>query len=170
MSITSLVNEEMARQRRTGVEIQEGVDGVPPVKPKTSAAFEALARYIPTEVVTLYIAAASAMAAIKTTFPTVNETNTYWFFVFLTPVVFLIVFAGQRKANNQSAIPWPHKWPWWKLFAATTAFAVWALAVPTNPYLSGPEGGAIAAFFATFISIVLSLLAPIFESNTPSPA
>lgn len=162
MSITSLVEEEMIRQGHIQVTFTTAASQV---KSKPSAAFEALARYIPTEVVTLYIAAASAMEAIKKTFIHVNELNTYWFFVVLTPIVFLIVYAGQRKANNQTPIPWPSKWPWWKLTAATIAFAVWALAVPTTPYLSSPEGGAIAAFFATFVSVALSLLAPIFESR-----
>ena len=65
-------------------------------EPKSSAAFEALARYIPTEIVTLYIAAASAMAALKEVIPAINVTNTYWFFVFITPLVFLVVLGGKR--------------------------------------------------------------------------
>ena len=134
-------------------------------EPKSSAAFEALARYIPTEIVTLYIAAASAMAALKEVIPAINVTNTYWFFVFITPFVFLVVLGGKRVANNET--PWPGfgNLPLWKLFAATIAFAVWALAVPTNPYLTGAAGGAIAAFFATFVSVLLSMFAPIFEKK-----
>jgi len=160
MSISSLVDEELVR--RGTVTVTFGT-GQRQTEPKTSAAFEALARYIPTEVVTLYIAAASAMGALKQALPGVNETNTYWFFVVVTPLAFLVVYAGKRLANNETALPGLAQWPWWKLVAATAAFAVWALAVPTTPYLTGVAGGAVAAFFATFVSVLLSLLAPLFE-------
>lgn len=160
MSISSLVDEELVRRGTVTVTFGTGQQKS---EPKTSAAFEALARYIPTEVVTLYIAAASAMAALKEALPGVNENNTYWFFVIVTPVVFLVVYVGKRLANQQPALPPLGQWPWWKLVAATVAFAVWALAVPTTPYLTGAAGGAVAAFFATFVSVLLSLLAPIFE-------
>jgi hypothetical protein len=53
--------------------------------------------------------------------------------------------------------------PWWKLLASTIAFLVWALAVPTSPYLSGQAGGAVAALAALFISTFLSLFEPIFD-------
>jgi len=160
MSITSLVDEELVRKGTMTVTFATGEQKK---EPKTSAAFEALARYIPTEVVTLYIAAASAMQALKQAMPVINETNTYWFFVIITPVVFFVVYAGKRLANNQPAWPGLRSLPWWKLIASTVAFAVWALAVPTTPYLTGVAGGAVAAFFATFVSVLLSLLAPIFE-------
>ena len=160
MSISSLVDEELVRK---GTVTMTFGTGDQKTEPKTSAAFEALARYIPTEVVTLYIAAASAMGALKKALPAINEVNTYWFFVVITPLVFLIVFAGKRLANGETALPGISDWPWWKLFAATFAFSIWALAVPTAPYLTGVEGGAVAAFFATFVSVLLSMLAPIFE-------
>ena len=160
MSITSLAEEELIRQGTMQITFGSGQRKT---EPKSSAAFEALARYVPTEIVTLYIAAASAMEALKQALPAVNETNTYWFFVMITPIVFLIVFAGKRVANDQSAWPGIRGVPYWKLFAATIAFAVWALAVPTTPYFQGVAGGAIAAFFATFVSVLLSLLTPLFE-------
>ena len=160
MSITSLAEEEMIRQGTMQITFGPGQKKT---EPKSSAAFEALARYIPTEIVTLYIAAASAMEALKQALPSVNETNTYWFFVAITPLVFLIVLAGKRVANDLSAWPGFGGIPYWKLCAATVAFAVWALAVPTTPYFQGAAGGAIAAFFATFVSVFLSLLSPVFE-------
>ena len=162
MSITSLVEEELIRKGTMQVTY---ASGQPKIEPKSSAAFEALARYIPTEIVTLYIAAASAMAALKQAIPAINETNTYWFFVFITPLVFLVVLGGKRVANDEPAWPGFGKLPLWKLFAATTAFAVWALAVPTTPFFDGVAGGAIAAFFATLVSVLLSMFAPIFEKK-----
>ncbi len=165
MGILQLVNEEVNRAVPAEINESAVAESAKPEKSKSAAAIEALTRYIPTEIITLYIAAASAMAALKTTFPSVTEANTYWFFVFATPVVFLIVFAGERRSQKLSALPMPHKWPWWKLVSSTIAFAVWALAVPTTPYLTGVEGGAIAGFLATFVSVGLSLLSPVFEST-----
>jgi hypothetical protein len=133
---------------------------------KASNAFDALTRYIPTEAVTLYVATASAMAALKQTFPLVTEAGVYWFFVILSPILFLIIFAGKRREAGLELFPPIKKWPWWKLIASTVAFAVWALAIPTTPYLHGVGGGAVAAFGALLVSTFLTVLQPIFEGKT----
>ena len=135
-----------------------------PVEPgKASNAFDSLSKYIPTEAVTLYVAAASAMSAFKETFPSVKEAGVYWSFVIFTPILFLIIFAGKRREANLKMFPPIVKWPWWKIISSTVAFAVWALAIPTTPYLQGPAGGAVAAFGAVLVSTFLTLLQPIFE-------
>jgi hypothetical protein len=131
-----------------------------------SNAFDSLANYIPTEAVTLYVAATSAMLALTETFAWITEAGVYWSFVCLTPILFLIIFCGKRREANLSLFPQIAKWPWWKLIASTVAFAVWALAIPTTPYLQGAAGGAVAAFGAVFVSTVLTLLQPIFERKT----
>lgn len=135
-----------------------------PIQPKkASNAFDSLANYIPTEAVTLYVAASSAMLALKDTFAWVTEGGVYWSFVCLTPILFLIIFCGKRREANLSLLPSISQWPWWKLAASTLAFAVWALAIPTTPYLQGAGGGAVAAFGAVLVSTFLTLLQPIFE-------
>ncbi len=172
MSILQLINDETNRPDSVGTVVPAGTvvsataRSTQSGKSKSAAAIEALIRYIPTEIITLYIAASSAMAALKKTFPIVTEANTYWFFVVATPLVFMIIYAGERRSKGLSVVPMPHKWPWWKLVASTIAFAAWALAVPTTPYLTGVEGGAIAGFLATFVSVGLSLLAPLFEKSS----
>lgn len=137
-----------------------------PIKPgQASNVFDALARYIPTEAVTLYVAAASAMGALKETFPHLTEAGVYWFFVIFTPILFFIIFLGKRSEAKLKLFPPIKQWPWWKLIASTVAFAVWALAIPTTPYFKGIAGGAVAAFGAVLISTFLTLLQPIFEGK-----
>ena len=127
-------------------------------------AFNALVKYIPTETITLYVAVMSAMAALKDVCSWISPSGVYWLFVFLTPAILFLIIIGKRRARNlQPLLPALKSWPWWNMAAATVAFAVWALAVPTNPYLTGLSGGAVAGFLAILVSTLLSLLQPIFE-------
>ena len=136
---------------------------------KGSNALDALARYIPTEAITLYVAACSALAALAGKVPPEAPYWTYWIFVGLTPVLFLLIFAGQRRAKDLSPFPKFAQWPWWKLIASTIAFGVWSLAVPGTPYLKGEVGGIVAAFLAILVSTFLTLLEPIFQSRQTGP-
>lgn len=135
-----------------------------PVEPTNgSKALDSLARYIPTEAITLYVAACSVLTALKGKVPPTSAVCVYWSFVILTPLLFLIIFVGKRRTAGLPALPVVPKWPWWKLIASTVAFGVWALAVPGSPYLQGEVGGVLAGFFALFVSTFLTLLEPIFE-------
>jgi hypothetical protein len=138
-----------------------------PIEPtKGSNTLDSLARYIPTEAITLYVAACSAMAALQGKLPPGASYWVYWGFVIVTPLLFLIIFIGKRRSIQLPPLPSFKQWPWWKLIASTTAFGVWALAVPGTPYLTGEVGGVLAAFLALFISTFLTLLEPIFEPKT----
>lgn len=180
MSLNSLADEEVARAKlldqgptdytatvtaplatgniRVGELSQGGRRG-------STNALGALARYIPAEIVTLYVAALSAMPAIAATFAAVTEVRLYWFFVALTPVLLLLVLAGKRRGEGFSAFPSLKDWPWWKLVASTVAFLIWALAIPATPYLPGAQGKVVAAFGALLVSTFLTLLEPIFEPS-----
>jgi hypothetical protein len=139
----------------------------PPIEPsKGSNALDSLARYIPTEVITLYVAACSAMTALKDKVPGNAPYYVYWGFVGLTPLLFLIILVGKRRSAGLPALPSLGKWPWWKLVASLTAFGIWALAVPGTPYLRGEVGGVVAAFLALFVSTFLTLLEPVFETKS----
>jgi hypothetical protein len=134
---------------------------------KASNVLDSLVKYIPTESVTLYIAAVSAMSALQLTFPPITPVIVYWFFVVLTPILFLLIYVGKRR--NVELPPFPagiKNWPWWKLAASTIAFSVWALAIPAAPYLTGNAGNVVAALLALFVSTLLSLLQPVFERAT----
>jgi len=124
-------------------------------------ALTALVGYIPTEVVTLYVSALSAEQALVDATGFFNATWIFWSFAALTPVLLLLVYAS-KLATAGEPLPRPPQWPWWKMTAATIAFAVWATAVPGNPYLSG-TASAVAGLGAMLVSTLLSLLTPIVE-------
>lgn len=142
----------------------------PPKEPSSSAtnALEALVKYVPTESVTLYVAAASAGEALAATFPFFTPVFSYWFFAGLTPILFLLIFAGKRRAQALPPFPPLRRWPWWKLVASFVAFLSWGLAVPNHPYATGSAlRGAAFAFGAVFVSTLLSILEGVIE---PKPA
>jgi hypothetical protein len=178
MSINSLTETEVQRVTGGGVAgnggappetVGPGVGAVPappaPTRPPTPVnnALSMLVKYIPTESVTLYVAAISAAAALNTFWSKITAVQIYWFFAALTPVIFILVFLGKRRMMRLRIFPPVREFPWWKLIACTVAFLVWALAVPGNPYISGVSEGALVGFFAIFISTILSLLEPIFD-------
>jgi len=131
-------------------------------KTKPSTALDALVKYIPTESVTLYVAATSAMSSLAAAFPSLTPDRLYWGFVVFTPILFLLIYIGKRRSQNLRFLPESvGDWPWWKLFAATVAFLFWALAVP--PLVSTPAGQVVAAFGALLVSTILTVLGGVFE-------
>jgi hypothetical protein len=87
----------------------------------------------------------------------------YWFFAILTPLLVVVIYLGKRRVANLPTIPALPDWPWWKTFAATIAFLVWALAVPNNPYINGDVASALVGVLAIFVSTILSVLEPLFD-------
>ena len=183
MSLSSLADEEVANAQRR-ISVTDYGAGIVAPRPLTTTALptlnlrdrtasrgtaaaatvlDALSRYVPTEIVTLYLTALSAMPALTATFPHVNDVRVYWSFAILTPILLLLVLAGKRRREGLSPFPGWSDLPWWKLAASTIAFIVWALAVPNTPYLSTQSGKIVAAFGALLVSTLLTLLEPIFE-------
>lgn len=124
-----------------------------------------LVQYIPTESVTLYVSAMAAAPAIRTTWAVVTPKTIYWLFGLITPALVFLIFVGKRKAKRLKAFPSFRDWPWWEMVAAFVAFLVWALAVPSGPYMQGQIQGVISAFLAVFISTILSLMEPLFAGS-----
>ena len=130
----------------------------------TNAA-NALAKYIPKEVVTLYIAGLSAGPAFKSVLGFGNRALFYWAFVVITGPLYLFVYLSFLRANQKPIPPW-RRWPWWRLVASVIAFATWALAVPGNSLISGTAGGLVAGFMALIVSTLLTLADPWLD-NVP---
>src|SRR4051812_13427586 len=84
----------------------------PPVAANTANTVEQLTRYIPSEIVTVYVALTSAMENAKAG----NRALWIGFVVFLllTPIVTWLIFAAKVRARGQ-VIPrsW-RQWPYWK--------------------------------------------------------
>ncbi len=197
MSIASLANDEILRTDRRNLDLRPiiatnldpviatlGLDAAAaaqlrtamqpvaeasPVQPTpASSALDGLVKYIPTETITLYVAATAAIKSITSAFPWLTPNSLYWGFVGLTPILFLLVYMGKRRSQALPILPQRlTQWPWWKLIACTVAFAFWALAVP--PLVTTEGGKFVAAFGALFISTLLSLIGAVVEP-APAPA
>jgi hypothetical protein len=174
MSLNVLSSQELVRRglapwtraRRSGTLESAEWEAAPAVEDnRVTNALTALVGYIPTEVITLYVAALSARAAIYATLPFMDAAAILWFFVGLTPLLLLLIYLSKVAATGDR-LPGPSRWPWWKMFAASVAFFVWALAVPGNPYLAD-TGAAVAGVGAMLVSTLLTILTPIFERPAP---
>jgi hypothetical protein len=175
MSLNALSSQELVRRgiapwtrtRRSGGLESAGGDDARPAQEenRVTNALNALVGYIPTEVITLYVAALSAQAALHAAFNAIDATTILWFFVALTPVLLLLIYLSKVAATGD-ALPGPKQWPWWKMCAATIAFFVWALAVPGNPYLKD-AAAAVAGLGAMLVSTLLNIVTPIFERPAP---
>lgn len=99
-------------------------------KPKDDA-LVALAKYVPAETTTLFLAAHSLAG---------TDRDAAWLFyagcLVITPLFVLLV---ARREWQKTKVP-PFVPPVWRMVAAAIAFAVWGLAVPGflgNPVLAG---------------------------------
>lgn len=126
-----------------------------------TSAINKLVKYVPTESVTLYVAAIAAAPALTSTWPWITTEGIYWFFAVLTPVLWLLILMSKRRAENLPARPTISGWLIWNMAASFIAFVVWALAVPSGPYLQHDGEGVVAGFLALVISSLLSLADPL---------
>ncbi len=142
--------------------------GGTPQAPSKDDALAGLTKYIPTETITLYIAAVSAEASIDD-YGLTSELS-YWIFVLATPAFMLLLYLRQLAMAQQNWKISVTQWPWWRMIASTLAFSVWALAIPGNPIItsSNETGGVIAGFAALLVSMVLNLFSPFFEKAQPA--
>ncbi len=132
-----------------------------------NTALNVLFGYIPTEVLTLYVAVLAAIGGPEKQKPgNVPQAMwvTYWIFLFVTPIVVWLVY-GAKLTAAQKPIPLAFRtWPFWEMFAATVAYCAWAFALPNTPfadyswYSSGLAGLAVLV-----ASTVLGLLAPFLQ-------
>lgn len=150
---------------------------VQPQSAELKTALTNLARFIPTETVTIYLAAVSAVAAITQSIgkePMVaandkwivdifNQTFIYWVTaIVITPTIFLLIRAiSQAKQNKKSFADFPY----WKLTASVIAFLIWGLAIPNNPYTESHIAQFAFAFLAIIVSFFLELIDTLFEAK-----
>jgi hypothetical protein len=134
----------------------QGANGV-------NTALNVLFGYIPTEVLTLYVAVLAAIQ--KPDKVTQAQWIVFWSFLAFTPIVVWIVYAAKVRIARGGALPTAFRaWPVWEMLAATVAYVAWAFALPQTPftqYLWYSSALAGAAVLVT--STVLGLLAPLFQ-------
>jgi len=126
-----------------------------------TSAIDSLFKYIPTESITLYVATISALPVLNDIWIIINAWRVYWFYIILTPVLVILIYISKYK-QKYNCLPSLRIWPWWPTISATVAFAIWALAVPGNPYIEGEQQGVLAGLGALFCSTIFSILEGIF--------
>jgi hypothetical protein len=136
--------------------------------PETEAAtgtprdnFDALTRYIPTETITIFVAAAGAMNALKDVWPGVEMWMLYTGCAVLTPLIYWAVAYGRHNQANDGT---PFRFAIWEPVAATIAFLVWALSVPGVLALADPKAAASAQTLAAVAAVLVSALLSLVEA------
>ena len=151
----------------------QGPPQAPPGAPPASAplppsgastALQTITSYIPTEILTLYVAAIGILGPLSAASDSLHRWLPFWCFLAATPLVVWLVFATKLKsAGKPIPIP-PPQWPLWEMFAGTLAYFAWAFALPDSPfnqyhwYSSG-----IAGFLVLVVSAGLGLFAPLMQ-------
>lgn len=142
-----------------------------PVDPNKSTAaapspvdttYNVLFGYIPTEVLTLYVAVLAAVQQEGHVTPT--DWLAFWIFLFATPLIVWLVYGAKLK-TLQKPLPLNFgAWPVWEMFAATGAYAAWAFALPNSPFteFSWYSSG-LSALAVLVVSTLLGLVAPFFQ-------
>lgn len=154
MSLSTLTND-LARpgdvQYAEAIAIENAPNAAKPAKSGTKKAFDALAKFIPVEILAPYLMVMDLI--VKNT---VNwEPKTILFiFVAITPfLLFLFEYSKSASAN----VAWPQfSQVLWRAIASAIAFTVWSLSVPGNPYLDQVGGIAVAGLLAVIVSPILS--------------
>lgn len=126
-----------------------------------SNTLDMLIRYIPTEAITLYVAALAAVPVLQQAVSAYQAVQIYNAFLILTPLLVLVVYASKRATEGMRPLPGFKQWPWWEMAASLIAFAAWGLAVPGNPYTNSPAGTAAAGLAVIVVSTILTRVEPI---------
>ena len=128
----------------------------------------ALIEYLPSETITLYLAVASSLSVLQQYIDGLTSAHIYWTFAALTPILYLLIYAGKRQARGEPRLPAVGQWPWWPMVAATVAFLAWALSGPNRPYFQGEGGDAIVGLGAIVVSSLMGVLARFFVKPRPT--
>ncbi len=145
-------------------------------QPATDA-MHVIATYIPTEIITLYVAVIGVLgppAADATSTARhahlVSQWTAFGIFLAVTPLVVWIVFATKvTNAGKALPIAWA-QWPKWEMTAATIAFAAWAFGLPQSPFAQSGDwySPGLAGLAVLLTSSVLGLISPLFQQKLNS--
>jgi hypothetical protein len=170
MSISAMTNVAYLRRadvraaRNTFAAIEQATGGLPETQNAVTSALNTIVTYIPTEVLTLYIAFAAALAS------EMSEWINFWCFLAVTPVCVWLVYCA-KVVNAAKPIPLaPTAWPLWEMGAAAASFAAWAFAFPGSPFRAFSwYSGSIAGLTVLTVVTLLGLLAPIVHGASTPP-
>jgi hypothetical protein len=142
MSISGMTNVAIARRdddlgkvdgrRRTPAEVGRATADSEATQSGATSALKAIVTYIPTEVLTLYVAALAALApshpsiaAEKSALPETGGAIAssaalvaFWIFLVLTPLIVWLVYAAKVRNAGKRIPTKPKTWPWWEMVYA----------------------------------------------------
>jgi len=131
---------------------------------EVNTALRTLTTYVPTEVLTLYVAVLAALQPKGAA--TTQSWIPFWSFLVGTPLVVWLVYAAKVKTAGSPVPLAPRKWPLWEMVAGTIAYAAWAFALPTTPFaVWAYYSPALAGVIVLVTSTILGLLAPLFSRS-----
>jgi hypothetical protein len=140
MSLSSMLDSTAG-----GIAVQAAAGSQPATTATNS--LEQVTRYIPTEVVTFYVALIGAMQQANAGL--CARWIAFGITLALIPVGVWCILAAKLRARG-SPLPFaPSSWPLWKTLAALAAFTVWAFALPAGPF------GAYSWYNAAYGSVAL---------------
>jgi hypothetical protein len=130
---------------------------------KVDTGLNLLIGYIPTEVLTLYVAFLAVLQR-QGEAPHRPQWIAFWCFLVITPIAVWLVFGGKLIAAQKPPPLAFRTWPVWEMFAATAAYFAWAFGLPETPFaeFSWYSSG-LAGFAVLLASVVLGVLAPFFR-------
>lgn len=127
-----------------------------------SEAARTIVAYIPTEIVTLYVAAGAAVD-VPNSPPAGGQWLLFWVTLLMTPALVWTGFALASKNAGHSLPAKPQKWPVPEMIIAAVAFVLWAFTLPKSPFSQfswfRPAMGTAALLIGTtIIGVVASLI------------
>ncbi|MGD9713938.1 MAG: hypothetical protein AB7V46_18055 [Thermomicrobiales bacterium] len=138
-----------------------------------TAAMNAITTYIPTDVLTLYVAG-SAIFLTTDSAGASDFDKAWWIFaggVIATPVVNALVFLAKLRSAGVAIPREVRDWPIWESVAATIAFVFWAAALPATPFSEFSwYDAAFAGFLLGVVSLFLGLISSIILPTATKPA
>jgi len=134
----------------------------------TTSTVQSIATYIPSDVLTVYIAAIAAFGT--TTVGSPEAWAAFVVFLIASPVAVWASFATSWRASNSTLPLSPRQWPSFAMAASLLAFAAWAFALPQTPFaVFGWYNSAIAGLVVLITLTVLGVARPLF-GPLPKPA
>ncbi|MEW6533886.1 MAG: hypothetical protein AB1473_23860 [Thermodesulfobacteriota bacterium] len=173
MSISALADiivKDMTREpklKALGLTLAEPT----PTQPEeVKNALSQLVKFIPTEVMTVYIPIATGLPLLQPKVPKYSLAEPiFWVFVGLTPIIVVVATASAlaKRVSDPAAgrrlLIAPRQWPWWRMVAGMFSFVAWALAITGGPYLTGDVGHFIAGLIVLGVSAFILLIDPLFK-------
>ncbi len=176
MSISSMANAAigrrpdyppLARSPQNLSEVSVAAGGSTAPNNQVTSALNVIVTYIPTEVLTLYVAVLAALgspSSVKKITP--GMVVAFWAFLVGTPITVWLLYAVKVVSGGKGAPVYPAQWPIWEMMAGTIAYAAWAFAMPNNPFADKVwYSSAIAGVVILVVSTLIGLVSPLFQKQ-----